>query len=139
MASPQDVKQYLAYWFQLGKRVVFANDKANLPSPIYQGSQYSPAFEACWQSIMANGGQTAHLEGTDQTIAELLDSSWDLMSCARCEMPIPVPTMGCSVNLCPCNDLPTWPNDQVPKPRAAVDSRDRLAAIRQRLAQHQEG
>ncbi|MFB8791195.1 MAG: hypothetical protein U7123_20670 [Potamolinea sp.] len=35
---------------------------------------------------------------------------------------------------CPCNDLPMWPNTEVPLPREPVDSKARLNTIRDRLS-----
>lgn len=37
MATKQEVKEYLAYWFQLGKKVVVGNGKATfLPQPVFE-------------------------------------------------------------------------------------------------------
>ncbi len=73
MASEQQVKQYLAYWFQLGKRLLIrGGEEALLPVPVIQGDRYSQAFEDCWKKISAPNAGDCHLEGTGQTIAELL-------------------------------------------------------------------
>jgi hypothetical protein len=54
MASEQEVRQYLAYWFQLGKKVLIRNGQESLlPQPVIQGDRYSQAFEDCWQQILA--------------------------------------------------------------------------------------
>ncbi|NJL85517.1 MAG: hypothetical protein HC886_05350 [Leptolyngbyaceae cyanobacterium SM1_1_3] len=136
MASQQQVREYLAYWFQLGKSVVVDTDKsAYLPEPVFQGDRYSDAFESCWQKITAQAGREAYVEGTDQTIRELLSDAWALSSCARCTMPVPVRIVGVSDHPCPCNDLPSWPNSEIPAPRSAVSTPARLQDIRQRLAQ----
>lgn len=53
MTSEARVKQYLAYWFQLGKKVVFSKSgETVLPEPIFSGNRYSQAFEDCWQRIL---------------------------------------------------------------------------------------
>jgi hypothetical protein len=133
MASPQDVRQYLAYWFQLGKGVIVENSNETLlPSPVLAGQHYSAAFEECWRSVLENA-RSCYLEGTQQTIAELLTPEWELDPCARCEMPVPIKTLGLSDLECPCVDMPTWPNTEIPKPRSPVNTQDQLAQIRDRL------
>lgn len=132
MAAPQQVRQYLAYWFQLGKPLKFDQGQV-LPQPVIEGSVYSAAFEACWQQALAAHGQ-CHLDGTDQTIAELLSEAWDLADCARCEMPVPTVVLGVQSHACPCSDLPNWPNTDLPQPRSPVDSHSQLEQIRQRLS-----
>lgn len=137
MATEEQVKKYLAYWFQLGKKVVVNNgtDKL-LPDPIYQDNSYSPEFERCWQILTDPKSGSCYMEGTDETIAELLTSKWDVMLCARCTMPVPAKIRGTPPENCPCADLPTWPNLEVPQPRSPVDSTHRLGGIRDRLRNH---
>ncbi|MGA7935785.1 MAG: hypothetical protein WCA35_19700 [Kovacikia sp.] len=135
MASAQQVKQYLAYWFQLGKGVVIQGGKETLlPQPVIQGNAYSQAFEDCWQRILSPESKDCHLEGTNQTIAELLTPGWEIDPCSRCSMPVPLRSVGVSASLdCPCIDLPGWPNTEVPQPRLPVDSQNLLSQIRNRL------
>ncbi len=134
MASSDQVKRYLAYWFQLGKPVVINNGETQvLPQPVIQGDRYSPEFEICWQRISAKGGRDCYLEGTIQTIEELLSPTWEIDPCARCEMPVPVMSLGFHSFPCPCFDLPSWPNSDLPQPRSPVDSRAKLDQIRSRL------
>lgn len=134
MASREHVRAYLAYWFQLGKPVVFdREDTCCLPSPIFTHGGYSQPFEQCWQHIEATGGEGCHLMGTDQTLAELLSAKWDIGDCARCDLPIPLPIGVSDRRACPCNDMPQWPNHDVPQPRGAVSTPDRLTGIRDRL------
>ncbi|MBD2094152.1 hypothetical protein H6F90_03170 [Trichocoleus sp. FACHB-591] len=138
MASEQQVRQYLAYWFQLGKKVVIDNGQtALLPEPVIQGDRYSQEFEDCWQLVRAPESGDCHLEGTHQTIAELLSPAWDIMGCARCSMPVPLPIIGTPDLECPCIDLPNWPNMEVPLPRAPISSQSRLIEIRDRLMKSQ--
>ncbi|MBV8883037.1 MAG: hypothetical protein JO235_03420 [Chroococcidiopsidaceae cyanobacterium CP_BM_RX_35] len=135
MASEQEVRRYLAYWFQLGKKVVIHNgQKTLLPQPVIQGDRYSQAFEDCWQQIRspATAGD-CYLEGTDETVATLLTPAWEMNSCARCEMPVPVQSVGMPPLSCPCNDLSNWPNTEVPAPRSPVDTSAKLTEIRNRL------
>lgn len=134
MASKQEVKKYLAYWFQLGKKVIFHNgEPAIKPASVIQGDRYSQDFEACWQQIQAADLNACYLEGTEQSIGALLSPAWELNSCARCHMPVPVLSVGVASLSCPCNDVPTWPNTEVPAPRSPVDSQAQLSHIRDRL------
>ncbi|AKG22501.1 hypothetical protein [Calothrix sp. 336/3] len=139
MANKNDVKKYLAYWFQIGKGVVVSHGKATLkPLKIIDGDRYSDEFEACWQKIIFDYKGNCYLEGTHQTVAELLSPQWEIFACARCTMPVPLPTLGISGAPCPCNDLPDWPNTELPLPHCPVDSQDCLQKIRDRLLQNTE-
>lgn len=134
MASKKQVKKYLAYWFQLGKKVVINNDAATLlPEKIIEGANYSSEFEECWEKITSPETGDCYLEGTSETIAELLTPSWEISSCARCTMPVPIRNIGMPPLLCPCNDLATWPNMELPLPGHPVDSQQQLMIIRDRL------
>ncbi|MEO1148150.1 MAG: hypothetical protein AAFY26_21430 [Cyanobacteria bacterium J06638_22] len=134
MASDQQVKQYIAHWFQLGKHVILCDGKeAVLPEPVIQGDRYSEAFEACWQHIKSPTSGDCYLEGTLQTIQELLAADWNISPCARCGMPIPMIDLGVMDMTCPCDDLDNWPNNELPSPRLPVNSNSRLGSIRDRL------
>ena len=135
MASPEEVKAYLAHWFQLGKKV--KSDSGHLsyqPAKVIQGEHFSPEFEDCWAAIMVAEGKALYLEGTDQTIAELLSSEWEVMSCSRCDMPVPIPQKEIKSRSCPCNDLPDWPNEEIPRPRLPVNRLHHLEKMTARLA-----
>lgn len=134
MASEQQVRQYLAYWFQLGKRVLIRNGKETLkPSSIIAGNRYSDEFEAAWKLILSPESGDCYLEGTEQTIDELLSDAWEISACARCSMPVPMHTIGLPSESCPCSDLPNWPDNETVQPRSPVNSNDRLLKIRDRL------
>lgn len=137
MATKEEVRQYLAYWFQLGKKVRLHNGRNEcLPQPVIEGDRYSKAFEECWQNIMASDTGKAYLEGSNQSISEILSSSWSVEPCARCEMPIPVKNLGNPSLGCPCDDLQSlWPNIELPKPRSPINNQERLSAIRDRINQ----
>lgn len=139
MASVQKVQSYLAYWFQLGKPVLLQHRNAQcLPAPVFQGAELSPDFQACWQQITEHPEQS-FLKGTDESIAELLSDEWDVEGCARCTMPIPMPVRGIKLSPCPCADLPSWPNEAVPSPRAAVSTSTHLDSLRKRLDEPSSG
>lgn len=134
MAHEKVVRQYLAYWFQAGKRVVLeAKGESYCPNVILQGDRYSPEFEACWNYLSDASSGDCYLEGTSQTIQELLSSQWEIVSCARCDMPIPMLVLGVMPLGCPCFDLPTWPNSDIPQPRSPVNTPEQLVQIRDRL------
>ncbi|WP_071515918.1 hypothetical protein [Geitlerinema sp. PCC 9228] len=136
MAAQDTVKKYLAYWFQLGKRVFLHNGReAICPSSVIRGDRYSQEFEQCWQYILSPESGDCYLEATEETIDELLSSAWEIVRCARCTMPVPMPTRGMSPAACPCSDLPEWPNTEVPFPREPVSTQQRLQRIRDRLQQ----
>ena len=134
MASAQEVRQYLAYWFQLGKQVFVRDGQERLlPQPVIEGERYSQAFEECWQKITSSDSGNCYLEGTVETIAELLTPEWLVFPCARCSMPVPVRNIGMPPLSCPCTDLPSWPNTELPAPRSPVNSQAQLGTIRNRL------
>lgn len=135
MASEQQVKRYIAYWFQLGKKVVIRNGESSLlPQSVIAGDRYSDEFESIWQQIISPDNADCYLEATPQTIAELLTPKWEIDPCVRCEMPVPIINVGIQPELCPCNDIPTWPNTELPPPREPVNNQGRLRAIRDRLS-----
>lgn len=135
MASEQQVKRYLAYWFQLGKKVVIRNGQSSvLPQLVISGERYSDQFEQIWQQLISPDSGDCYLEGTSETIRDLLTPKWDISPCARCKMPVPMINVGMPPELCPCSDLPTWPNTELPAPRDPVNSTGRLQAIRDRLS-----
>lgn len=133
MADPQQVKQYLARWLQLGKALTVQGGQSVKPHPVIAGDRYSTEFEASWQQICAPESGDCYLEGTELTIQQLLSEQWDIIDCGRCDMPIPVPHTGAGAADCPCHDLPTWPNTELPQPRLPVRNGTYLKDIHQRL------
>lgn len=135
MATEQQVRQYLAYWFQLGKRLITHNgQQAIKPTSIIAGDRYSDEFEACWNLVRAPESGDCYIEGTTQTIQELLSPEWEISGCARCAMPIPTRSLGMPSYECPCSDLPHWPDTETPQPRSPVRTSDSLQKIRDRLS-----
>ena len=134
MASTTQVKTYLAYWFQLGKKLVWRNGKETLlPQTIFQDDRFSPQFESCWQKIMSIGGKDCYLEGSAETIEQLLSPHWDINGCAICQMPVAIVESGIQSLDCMCSDLDNWPNDELPKPRSPINNQVQLDKIRARL------
>ncbi|ERN39958.1 hypothetical protein KR51_00035580 [Rubidibacter lacunae KORDI 51-2] len=134
MASEQRVREYLACWFQLGKRLLLSNGReAYLPHPIFNGKGYSQDFERCWQLAIAPESGICYLEGTDYALSELLSPAWELPNCVRCEMPLPVKVLGVRSPGCPCADLLGWPDPDLPQPHLPGDSREHLQRIRDRV------
>ncbi|WP_392530510.1 hypothetical protein [Nostoc sp. C117] len=134
MATKQQVKGYLAYWFQLGKKVIAKNGKASiLPQSVLDGDRYSEEFEECWEKILSPESGDCYLEGTQETIAELLTSAWDMQPCCRCMMPVAARNVGMPALLCPCNNLPNWPNTELPAPREPVNTQEQLKTISDRV------
>ncbi len=134
MASIETVKQYLAYWFQLGKRVILnQNSEIILPNPVFVAGAYSSEFDKCWQKITRLEGKNCYLEGTTQSIAQLLSPLWDISSCAVCSMPVPKIELGIQPMGCPCESLNNWPNNELPFPRQAVNTKQHLQSLQERL------
>ena len=136
MATQEQVKEYLACWFQLGKGIEMAGEDRILRfKSILQGDRYSREFETCWQQIVRSQGKGFALEGTHQGIDELFSSGWEMHSCCRCQLPIPVRDLGNQCLMCPCADLPGWPNLDLPAPRSPVDTRSHLGKIYDRVSE----
>lgn len=132
--AAEKVKQYLAYWFQLGKKVIIRNGEESLqPLKVIDGNRYSQEFEDCWQLITSPQSGDCYLEGSSETIAELLSPNWEMVTCYRCSMPIPMRKSGMPAEACPCHDICLWPNTEIPEPRLPVDSQARLDNLRGRL------
>lgn len=138
MANATEVKEYLGYWFQLGKGVVFPKSQVIvLPEPIFTQQYFSAAFEACWQRILTSP-EDCYLEGTEQSLQDLLTPEWEIISCARCALPIPTSRSHIPSCLCPCVDLESWPNSELPQPRLPLNRVLSLRKIHSRLLdQHQ--
>ncbi len=135
MASPKAVKEYLAYWFQLGKPIIIARqNKAILPRQVIMGDRYSLEFERCWDLITNPATGDCYVSGTSQTIQELLSSKWDISNCARCTMPVPILDLGLQESSdCVCNDMENWPNNKIPSPRQPINNMEKLTNIHRRL------
>lgn len=133
MATTEQLKSYIAHWFQLSKPILYrGGERIYLTQPVLEGERYSAAFEGCWQQVHEHAGE-CHLEGTTETIAELLTPKWEILDCSRCQMPVPIRHAGLPPENCPCHDLADWPNTELPLPRLPVNSADQLKNICNRL------
>jgi hypothetical protein len=138
MASPTQVRQFLAYWFQLGKQLVIHNGQRRIhPQSVIAGDRYSDEFESCWEQAVCYS-YSSYLEGTHTTIAELLTPTWEVVVCARCPMPVPMKVAGIPTGVCPCHDLQTWPNTETLPPRSPINVREGLLEICNRLGRDPE-
>lgn len=135
MASQQQIKQYLAYWVQLGKGVVIGDRPPAYCKTVSASEAYSPTFELLWQKVESCHGQQCHITGTEQELAELFSERWQVTACYRCELLIPQKVRGIHSEACPCSDLDSWPNLEIPKPRLPLSSNGHLAKICQRLTE----
>ena len=140
MANKTQVKQYLAYWFQLGKKIIIpSRNEGIVPDKVLNTHNYSSEFEQLFESVTQYPtAQDSYLEGTQQTIAELLSSQWEISNCARCAMPVPVIESGMQPISCVCDDLNNWPNNDLPHPRSPVSSQQNLGRIRGSLLDKQK-
>ncbi len=134
MASEHQVREYIAYWFQLGKKVLIRNgSEALLPEPVIAGDRYSSEFEECWQKIISPESGDCYLQGTDETIAQMLTPAWEIDSCVRCAMPVAFRHSGMPPLSCPCHDLANWPDTERPQPRSPVSTKSHLSCLCDRL------
>ncbi|MBE9070613.1 hypothetical protein IQ260_28645 [Leptolyngbya cf. ectocarpi LEGE 11479] len=134
MASQQEVQHYLAYWFQLGKPIHIKNGRlTQRPIPVLEGNQFSRAFKDCWKTIMAIGGRDCYLDGTQETVEQLLSPQWEIADCARCSIPVAMQTVMPVAQLCACGDIDHWPNNELPAPHMPVNNNTHFSRLKARL------
>lgn len=106
------------------------------PQQILSDNTYSREFETLWSQLQEPTiAAHSYLDGTEQTIAQLLGNDWDIDPCARCGLPIPLKTQGLPIATytCPCSDMSNLPNLELLPPREPVSSHLRLQRICARL------
>jgi hypothetical protein len=140
MASRTLVKNYVAQWMQMGKTVSLSTQGEQVHIyKIVQGEQYSPSFNKLWDEISTTKAQEAYLSGTDETISDLLNSKWEIIACARCNLLVPSIDMGPRVPVCcPCDDLAGHPNLDSVVPHVPITLASRLDDICDRITQKPE-
>lgn len=129
MATHIEVKEYLAKWLQMGKKVSIDNSQISLHQVI-KGEIYSPEFEQLWDRAQQ---AIAVLEGTNETIQDLLKPEWEILSCAVCDLPVPMSLGYREVKACVCDDLKLYPNLDSIAPRSPVSTSSYLQDISDRL------
>ena len=140
MASQQEVQTYLAYWFQLGKSIHINNGQiTRRPMPVLEGDRFSRDFQDCWQAIMAVGGRNCYLDGSSETIAQLLSPAWEITNCARCNIPTAMETVMPVAKPCACGDLDSWPNNELPPPHMPINNKEHFSRLKTRLNEHPQG
>ncbi|MEN9203213.1 MAG: hypothetical protein Q6K80_06720 [Thermostichus sp. DG_1_6_bins_120] len=139
MAAPNQVKAYVACWLQLGKAVLWdrpAGLERLRPEPLLGLGSLSQEFQLSWQRMNLDPWH-CYLEGTQESLGQLLSPAWEIQSCGRCGLPVPLPmTPATPVGPCPCSDLKEWPNSTTVPPRVQDEQflqRAELRAIHQRL------
>ena len=140
MATTAEVRHYLATWFQMGKGIQLSQPSGltllRPASVLGEVKAYSTEFETCWQQISAHTDQ-CYLEGTCETVANLLTGSWAIENCGRCQLPIAMQARGSrQPDSCPCADVMELPNLETLPPRpnpAQFGIRNSLRGLHHRL------
>ncbi len=130
MATNLEVKEYLAKWLQMGKKISMHRAEISLIKVI-SGADYTSEFEQLWHQAQR---ENAVLDGTNETIQDLLKPEWEILDCAVCEMPVPSLGSGFrEIKSCPCSDLDLHPNLETIAPRTPVVTSDYLQNISDHL------
>lgn len=127
MATLSEVKHYVAMWFMAGKRL-YDPDKSELlyTNRVYSWNKsYSKEFETIWENLHPD----ARLTGSFITISDLLSEDWEIISCARCEIPTPVAVKYINDSVCSCDDLALPPDPFLPKPKPPENERNWLGKL----------
>ncbi|MFQ3613021.1 MAG: hypothetical protein SNJ68_04785 [Cyanobacteriota bacterium] len=133
MAAPNQVKAYVACWLQLGK-VVLCNHPAGIdclrPEPLLSLGSLSQEFQLSWHRMSMDPWH-CHLEGTHESLGQLLSPAWEISPCSRCGLPVPLPaTPATAIGPCPCSDLKGWPNPATVPPRVQDEQFSQVATLR---------
>ncbi len=135
MASAAELKHYLACWFQLGKAVICTHPELVIrPRTVMLNGRYSLEFQSCWRHLQLLQFRDCYLEGATVSLASLLENRWDLVSCARCQMPVMQALGATACPGCPCADLESWPCLDLPAPHSPLDTEDKLSEICARVS-----
>ena len=122
MASPAQVKAYVACWLQMGKAVDVDRFHCRYqltPDSVLAREGYSAEFERHWR-FMYRHADFCYLSGTSESIADLLKTRWEIAPCSRCQLLLPLPAAGAQCMApCPCADVGFWPNLDTLQPRMA--------------------
>ncbi len=139
MASESQVKEYLACWLQVGKRILHDSGNREFHDPrIVNKRGYTSEFESWWDEFRENAHHW-HLEGCNNALDVLFTPQWDIVDCALCVMPVPKLVAGVNDPNCTCSDLELWPNLEIPKPHTPNDMQDKLTKLRKKLRILEDG
>ncbi|NKB18516.1 MAG: hypothetical protein HC770_11595 [Pseudanabaena sp. CRU_2_10] len=120
----------------MGKKVfIQSQNKLVGVKCVVRGESYTNEFEQLWAEISDPRSGDVYLDGTDESIQELLSPKWEVVSCARCEMPIPIGMGPQAAQICPCNNFGCYPNLEAIAPREPVITAKHLSSIMSRLKQ----
>jgi hypothetical protein len=134
MAPQIDVKNYVACWMQLGTKLwLHGGQNVCQVQQVLNGERYSDEFEHCWSQVLETTAGDCYLDGSTVTLAELMGQTWEIVDCARCNMPVALPSAGLPPSGCPCQGLDNWPNTEVPCPRPPIRTLDHLRTLQHRL------
>lgn len=134
MATEEEVKSYLAYWFQVGKNVeIGTNREKKNVNKIFSlsSNEYSQEFNSLWEKIVEEA-DTSFLEDTSFSIKKLLSSEIEIVACSVCNA-IVASGIFFTNNSCICSNIPLWPNLDIPQPKKLLDSNCALLKIVQKL------
>lgn len=133
MAASSQVKAYVACWIQLGKAVMCeypGGSERIQPQPVLSLESLSQEFHLSWHRMSLDPWH-CHLEGTHESLGQLLSPAWEIGSCSRCSLPIPLPaTTATAIGPCPCSDLKGWPNSTTVPPRIQDEQFLQVAGLR---------
>jgi hypothetical protein len=137
MTNYDAVKKYFAQWLQMGKKVFIKKQNKFVGiKHVIRGEFYSNEFEDLWAEISDPRSGDVYLEGTDESVQDLLAPEWEIVDCARCGTSIPCLSMGPrDAQICPCHDLISLPNLETIAPREPVITAKHLSSIMSRLKQ----
>jgi hypothetical protein len=134
MASTKSIKKLVAYWMQLGQPIINTNTLEEfIIYPIYNlyTEHYSKEFNLFWDSIKE--ANLFFLKGFSTSIKDLSGNKWYIAECATCSMPCPKLERGINMADCICEDIYLHPNNELPQPKAGVNTKDLLNNIITRI------
>jgi signal transduction histidine kinase len=95
MADLKALKSYVAYYVSRGKsiRSPFQGD-LSFQGIVYQHTGYHPQFQQFWESLQQQRDfDELSIVGDRLSFQQLLQQDWDISPCARCDLPIPTPSV----------------------------------------------
>ncbi|MEM9483911.1 MAG: hypothetical protein AAGA83_09500, partial [Cyanobacteria bacterium P01_F01_bin.116] len=56
--------------------------------------------------------------------------------CSRCSIPIAMQAVMPVAQMCPCGDIDSWPNDELPAPHMPINNNTHFQRLKTRLNDH---